>query len=521
MNVADAVDAPAGRKVVALRDLAELCESARHAGKRIVHCHGVFDLLHVGHLRHFMTAKGWGDVLVVSITADEFVNKGPGRPAFAADMRSEMLAALACVDWVTVVHDHSAEPAIEAVRADIYVKGGEYDDPEKDITGKISREQELVEAHGGQVKFTYDVTYSSSNLLNSHFKLFDDAAHSYLSLLRDIDAGKKIFRYIEKIEKLKVVIVGETIIDHYVYVAPMGKAPKENMIATLHQNEEIFAGGVIAAANHLSAICPHLEVVTLLGDPAVGDNFEDFIRRQLRTRTQPEFIYRPTGPTIQKTRFVEPTYVRKLFEVYRMDDRPLPEDTQKELRARLRERIRGADLVVVCDFGHGFIDKSVVSVLTEEAKFLAVNVQTNAGNLGYNLLTKYPRADFLCIDAMEARLVSQDKHLALEEVVGRVIPSMISCPNVIVTHGKAGCYTFDQKRKGILHAPAFRQDIVDTVGAGDAFFALAAPFAALGAESEIVSFIGNIAGAMKVGVVGHRESTTKLQLLRYITTLLK
>ena len=521
MNVADTIEVPAGKKVVALHDLAELCESARNTGKRIVHCHGVFDLLHVGHLRHFLTAKSWGDVLVVTITADEFVNKGPGRPAFPGPLRGEMLAALECVDWVTVINDPSAEPAIEAVKPDIYVKGGEYDNPDKDITGKISREQELVETHGGQVKFTYDVTYSSSNLLNAHFKLFDDAAHSYLASLRDLGAGQKIFDYIENIEKLKIVMVGETIVDHYVYVAPMGKAPKENMIATLHQNEEVFAGGVIAAANHLSALCPNLEVVTLLGDSDGGENFEDLVRRQLRTKIEPTFVYRPGGPTVQKTRFVEPTYVRKLFEVYRMDDRPLPDKIRQDFRKRLREKIREADLVIVCDFGHGFIDKSVVTTLVDEAKFLAVNVQTNAGNLGYNLLTKYPRADFLCIDAMEARLVAQDKHVPLEEIVGRVIPSMISCPNVTVTHGKAGCYTYNKKRKGIVHAPAFRQDIVDTVGAGDAFFALCSPFAALSAPSEIVSFIGNVAGAMKVGVVGHRESTSKLQLMRYITTLLK
>lgn len=523
MNLTNEIEAPAGtgKKIIALEDLRSLCKTARNQGKRIVHCHGVFDLLHVGHLRHFKAAKSSGDVLVVSLTADEFVNKGPGRPAFPSELRSEMLAALECVDWVTVIYHPSAEPAIEAIRPDIYVKGGEYDTPENDITGKITRERELVESYGGTVKFTYDVTYSSSNLLNSHFKLFDDSARSYVAALRDSGAGAKIFSLIEDIEKLKVVIVGETIIDHYVYVAPMGKAPKENIIATLHQNEELFAGGVIAAANHLSALCPNLEVVSLLGSADAGENFEGFARKQLRTKIEPTFIYRPGGPTIQKTRFVEPTYVRKLFEMYRMDDRPLPDDVKRDFRRRLHDKIRAADLVVVCDFGHGFIDKSVVDVLTDNAKFLAINVQTNAGNLGYNLLTKYPCADFLCIDAMEARLVSQDKHMPLEEVVGRVIPSMISCPNIVVTHGKTGCYTFNADRKKVIHVPAFRQDVVDTVGAGDAFFAVASPFAALGADAEITGFVGNVAGAMKVGIVGHRESTTKLQLLRYITTLLK
>jgi rfaE bifunctional protein nucleotidyltransferase chain/domain len=508
------------RKIVELKDIWREVSVRRTGGVKVALCHGVFDLFHIGHLRHLAEAKRHGDVLVVSITADEYVNKGPDRPVFPAELRSELLAGLDVVDFVVVVHHSSAEPIIEAVQPDIYVKGGEYADPDKDITGRIVRERELVERFGGRIVFTHDVMFSSSNLLNNHFNLLDKAARAYVDEAREAGAEQKITDGFSKIEKMKVLLIGETIIDHYDYVAPMGKAAKENIIATLHQDEEWFAGGVIAAANHLASLTANIELVTILGDPNLGENYEGFVRDNLAPEIDATFFYRPNGPTVQKTRFVEPTYVRKLFEVYHMDDTPLPDDLQQEIHNTLEAKIAAADVVIVLDFGHGLITNETIPLL-EKARFLAINAQSNAGNIGYNLITKYRRADFVCIDAMEARLAAGDKHMSLQTIVGEVIPGAIDCPNVIVTHGKTGCFTSGQKCGEVVHVPAFRRDIVDTVGAGDAFFVVAAPFVAAGADCAIAGFVGNAAGAIKVGIVGHRRNLSKLELHRYMTTLLK
>ena len=99
--------------------------------------HGVFDLLHMGHVRHLEEARNFGTILVVSVTADKFVNKGPGRPVFNQILRAEMLAALACVDWVIVSEAPTAESVIEILKPDVYVKGVEYSDERADVTGKI------------------------------------------------------------------------------------------------------------------------------------------------------------------------------------------------------------------------------------------------------------------------------------------------------------------------------------------------------------------------------------------------
>lgn len=506
-------------KVVDLNRLAEIADDLRGQGRTLVLCHGVFDLLHVGHLRHFKTARSNGDLLVVTITGDSFVNKGPGRPAFTSSLRAEVLAGLDLVDYVAVIEDASALTAIEAVKPNVYVKGGEYSDAKQDITGKIGTEVALVESFGGRVVFTDDVTFSSSTLLNRHFDIQNSAARGYLDKLRESDFEQKFTRLLANISELKIVVIGETIIDRYVYVEAMGKSAKENILATLRRDEEVFAGGAVAIANHLAALSSNVELITVVGDPELGENYEGFVRERLDSNAELSLIYRPDGPTVEKTRFVEPTYVRKLFELYTMDDNPLPKSVQDHFRATLSAKLANADIAIVCDFGHGLFDADTIKLLESEARFLAVNVQSNAGNIGYNLINKYSRADFMCIDAMEARLAMRDKHADLSEVVGEGLPALVDCDNFIVTHGRSGCFV--KSKDGVINIPSLGGSIVDTVGAGDAFFAVAAPCIAAGGTGEMAGFVGNIAGALKIGIIGHRRYLTRLDIQRSVAALLK
>ena len=117
----------AADKIVSLDRLGEVTRGLRANGTRVVMCHGVFDLLHLGHIKHLEAAKEFGDVLVVTISSDRHVNKGPGRPVFAEAMRAEMLAALQLVDWVAVSDFPHAQVAVETVLPSYYVKGDEYE----------------------------------------------------------------------------------------------------------------------------------------------------------------------------------------------------------------------------------------------------------------------------------------------------------------------------------------------------------------------------------------------------------
>ena len=177
-------------------------------------------------------------------------------------------------------------------------------------------------------------------------------------------------------------------------------------------------------------------------------------------------------------------------------------------------------MVIATDFGHGMIDRSTIDALNDGAKFLAVNAQSNSGNQGYNLVTKYRRANYICIDAPEARLAVSDKFGDIAPLIENKMRQAIDCNNIIITHGAHGCYPFSVP-KGVSRVPAFTKTVVDTVGAGDAFLAITSPLVAAGGDIEDVAFIGNAAGAIKVGIVGHRNSVEKVPLVKFITALLK
>ena len=504
-------------KVRTVEELAPIVDGLRQSGKTIVQAHGTFDLLHIGHVRHLEAARELGDVLIVTLTADRFVNKGPGRPVFGEALRAEMLANLQSVDWVAINSDPDAVSAIDLLHPDVYVKGKDYQNPEGDVTGKIVAERKAVESHGGRIHFTDEVVFSSTELINRHLNVFEPHLREHLKSMRDDGGLAKMLELIDRIRDYRVLVVGDAIIDEYQYVLPMGKPPKESVIATRFQDRELFAGGVVAAANHVASFCKQVDVITCLGS---FDDHEELIRRSLRPNVTLHAIKRQGAPTTLKRRFVDPSCMRKLFEIYVMNDEPLTDDLQQDLNRLISEIAPGTDVVIATDFGHGLLGPSAIQTLTTCSPFLAVNTQSNSGNMGYNLITKYPSADYVCIDAPEARLAVSDRVSPIGDVAHQILDGRLKCPKIIITHGKHGCITYE--RDGIVHTiPAFARNVIDTVGAGDAFLSITAPLVAAGGAMDLVGFIGNVVGALKVEIVGHRQSVEKPAVIKGITALLK
>jgi cytidyltransferase-like protein len=470
----------------------------------------------MGHVRHLQQARSYGDRLIVTITADVFVNKGPGKPVFSEDLRAEMLSALSCVDWVGINRAPDAVPILDAIKPDYYVKGPDYADASADVTGKIGEERKVTEANGGVVVFTNDITFSSSELLNRHFEIFEPKVRGFLDGMREGGALLRLEALLEKASNLKVLLVGDAIIDEYRYVTPMGKSPKENLIATRFEEAETFAGGVIATANHVASVCGQVDVLTLLGD---GSDDDDVVYGNLQPNVTVRPVRRSGAPTTRKIRFIDKSYLRKLFEVYHFDDTPLPQQLQEEFDGSIADIAGDYDLVIVNDFGHGVIANRSTALLCDKSRFLAVNAQSNSANMGFNLVTKYPRADLVCVDAPEARLAVRDRFASPSTIVGELLPARIDCDRFALTMGRDGCVV--HRRDDVVKTiPALTGSVVDLVGAGDAFLAVSAPFAAVGADMLDVGFVGNVAGALKVGIVGHRSSIDRVTLVKSLRGLL-
>lgn len=482
----------------------------------IVQSHGVFDLLHIGHIKHFQAAKKQGDLLIVTVTPDRFVNKGPNRPRFTERLRAEAIAALDCVDFVIINLWPTAVEAIRLIRPHVYVKGDEYKNSENDITGKINEEAAAVCEVGGRILFTNEVTFSSSALLNEFFSPFSKETISYLNDFKKRYSFHNIAAYLEKSKKLKVLLIGETIVDAYRFAEVIGKSGKEPTLVAKYKHHELYAGGILAMANHLSDFCEEITCLTYLGENAEHKNM---IQNSVAKNINLEVIYKRNSPTIAKTRFLDEYLRQKLFEEYEINDDFLEADQQAELMQKMRVLLKNHDLVIVADYGHGLLNDEAIDYLTQHAKYLAVNTQANAGNNGFNCISKYKKANYVVVASRELQLNYRQKHLAVSEQLSRLL-SEHAYDHAMITGGKDG--TLMCKQNEIIYkVPALATTIVDRVGAGDAVLSISSLYAYHDAPSEMIGFIGNVAGAEAVNIMGNKSAINKINFMKHISHLLK
>lgn len=461
-------------------------------GKSIALCHGVFDLVHPGHIVHFEQAKGMGDVLVVSITAAQFVRKGPGRPYFNDEMRMKFLTALECIDYVMLSEGYTVDDIIEAVEPDIYVKGEEYQKASNDITGKIAEEQALVEKHGGKIQFTTGEVFSSTKLINNALAGLPEEVKGYVEDFKIRYSLKDIKEYAEQAKKLKVLVIGDTIVDKYTYCQVQGIMSKDAGYSSRLQSTEEYLGGAVAVARHLSSFTEKVTLMSVIGNEA---GIKERMEEELAGKMHLELIISQGIPTIIKHRYLSRNQkreeYRKIFAINNIPDKPgYEEDVNRQFVDKLRAIIGDYDVVYLCDFGHGLVNDTVMELVQQRAKYLVLNCQTNSSNKGMNIITKYKRADVFTIDQQELELAYPS--YADDERIKFIKLSKHLKGSGWLTRGASGAYGI--KEGDIYECPAFTLTVKDTIGAGDAFMAVAGIFAAAGAPIEIGTFMGNIGG---------------------------
>ncbi len=503
-------------KIVELAELGEISAAIRAEGHTVVHCHGVFDLVHPGHIHHLQEAGREGDVLVVTVTADRYVNKGPGRPVFNARLRAETLAALESVRYVAINNTPTAAEAIAVIKPNVYVKGADYVDAAKDVTGGINLEVSAVTAHGGRMHFTGGPMMSSSELLNGYFDVYPPETRAWLKGIGGSHSIDEIVSHLDRIRRLKILVVGEAIIDEYFFCESLGKSSKDPVLAFKFATQETYVGGTLAVANHMGGLCDQVDIVSLVGD---SDDRIDFIRDRLRPNVTFHPLGRDGAPTIHKRRYVDAHTGTKMFELYTLDDTPIDTATERRLAAFLDQRVADYDLVVVADYGHGMMSQAIVELLARKARFLAVNTQVNAGNRGFNTISKYPRVDYVCLNGGEAQLEMRAQTADYRTMV-KGIAERVKCRKVTVTLGKSGTLHYDADQ-GFFEGPALAIRVTDRVGAGDAVLSTTAPLVVAGTPWEIVALYANLAGAEAVADLGTSRSIDRVNLTKHVTSILK
>lgn len=476
---------------------------------RIGLCHGVFDLLHIGHINHFKEAKSLCDILVVSITADKFVNKGPNRPLQKEADRKQILEALSDIDLVIISNYQTSIEMISKIKPTIYFKGQEYGKLENDITGNIKLEVEALTAVGGKIHFTGGVTSSSSSLINTFMLNKNDEVQTWIKDNRD-GLFNELNRAITDISKLKVAVIGELILDEYRFTQALGKVSKQPILAHRENSRKVLCGGSLAIARHVESFAHETKLITLVGRD-YKEKFSNLVNDSLGD-IKLLALSDVSRPTVRKIRYIDQNSGAHVFEEYVMDDSFLEGKLRSDLIDLIDREVKDCDLVLVCDFGHGMFDPEVTAHINKlPSHKLCVNVQANAGNGGKNTINKFPKRLMASLNGSELELLLRQTGIEFKSIVNNYL-KFEGSENLVVTHGSRGLAI----RSGgeIIEVPALTSTVVDKVGAGDAVFAMSALFFGVNASLPANAFASSLAGAMSAKTFGNSMPINKNDLLK-------
>lgn len=490
----------------------------KHPGLKIAHCHGVFDVLHAGHLAYFESAKKLADILVVTVTEDKHVNKGPGRPHFNTTIRKNMIAALGVVDYVASSEFPTAVNIIKTLKPHYYVKGPDYKEKGTDPTGAIFQEEQAVESVGGKLAFTDDETHSSSKLINEFFNTWSEDQQAWIDKVKAAGGLGLIEDTLNKLDQLDVQVIGEPIVDSYIFCKPENISSKSPSISAKYLYEESYTGGSLAIAKHLSGFTKSVALITAHGG-------EPYFKKLLADSFDPniELIAQeiPGIPTPNKTRYLTDDNKQRMFEITNLRADQWFKHSPVEFCHLMEKRSKFPGATIVADFGHGLFEGAVLEKMSSFQGFVALNVQTNSSNFGFNPFKKHKRFSYLSIDLKEARVAYHDRFTSDEQLTQRIKQDLGRETAFSVTLGHNGSRFSPMGASEDILVPAYADGVVDTIGAGDAYFALTSVLVKMDAPHVIIPFLGNIFAGLKTKIIGNKFPVTKAQLLKAATAMLK
>ncbi len=499
--------------IIDLEHLATICSELRKQNKSIVYCNGSFENLHIGHIRHLHQARLLGDYLVVSVLSDKFLSSH--HKVSSINTRLETVSSLDSVNYVTVNDSSDATDILRIIKPDIYAVGSNVNENEINKNSSLENEKNVISEIGSKIVYTEDTNFSSTSLINTFLSTFSKEVQQYISIFKSRYSVDQVLEIVERMSELKILTIGDTIIDEYIYCETIGTSSKDPVLSIKQNSCDSFAGGVLAIANHMANFAKKVSLFSLIGD----DGYESFIREKINTSITPILFKDKNRPTLIKRRFVEGYSLAKLFEVYIMDDSQLDSEMDKLMCMKMKEIVNSFDIVLAADFGHGAITDAMRSLLCDQNTFLAINTQANSGNRGFHTFVRYKRANFVSIAEHELRLEARNMTKKVKSLLEEAF-AKIDSDTFIVTRGKQGCLV-KHKSQSIIDIPAFAQKVVDRIGAGDAFLSIAAMASYVGAPPELIGFIGNVVGALAVGILGNQKAVSKECLTAYIKSLLR
>ena len=508
------------KKIISIEILAKTISKLKARGKKVVLCHGVFDLLHIGHINHFKEAKKLGDILVATVTQDKFVNKGPNRPIFSLNTRMESIAALKDIDYVAPNMFSNVIQLIKMLKPNLYCKGKDYKNYNLDATNQIKKEALAIKSVGGKIIHTETELFSSSKIINqTNINLSNEQKYFINKIKKNkkFNTDNKILSTINSFSNLKVLVIGETIIDEYVFCEALGKSGKEPMLVLRDMYKERYLGGTAAIARNLSSFCKQITLLT-----SIGENNEEkqFIKKHLQKNISTIFLNKKKSSTIIKKRFIELINKTKIFGVYSLNDQPLNKEQERIFNSKILKNIKNYDLVIVSDYGHGLISNKTAKLIIKKSKFVAVNTQLNSSNLGFHVISKYIGADLITINETEMRHELRSK-TENRVVLIKTLSKKLKSKYIHVTSGETGSNIYNKSTNELISCPAFANKVIDKVGTGDSMLAILAISLYKKFDVKFSMFISALVAAQNIQNMANKTPINKINIIRALQSYLK
>lgn len=488
-----------------IKTIEEICElvGSRPRQHKVVMCHGVFDIVHPGHMRHLLFAKEHAQILVVSITADQHITKANFRPYVPEQLRALNLAAFEMVDYVVVDHDPTPLNNLRLLQPDLFAKGFEYS--AEGVNPATRKEMDVIESYGGEMLFSPgDVVYSSSALI--------DAAPPNLAvetLQMTMAADGIEFRHLRealvKLQGIKVHLIGDTIVDTLTTTKLIGGLTKTPTFSVQVQEKHDYAGGASIVAKHLRAAGAEVVFSTVLGN----DSLQKFVLDTLvEAGIDVRYEVEANRPTTNKNAIVAGGY--RLLKIDTVDNRPIGTKVLERFCRSIRET--PADIVMFSDFRHGIFNRDTIPVLTQSIPENTFKVADSQVASRWGNVLEFKGFDLITPNEREARFALGDQDSVIRPLASRLY-DLAKCKVLILKLGERGILT---QRASMGSRPyyfygisSFVDRVVDPVGAGDALLAYSALALKATGSDLIASILGSLAAAVECEFDGNIPVTPK------------
>ena len=471
--------------------------------KKIIMCHGNFDIVHPGHVRHLTYAKSKASVLIASITADKMIKKGVHRPHVPQKLRALNLAAFEMVDYVIVDNNLTPIENIKKIKPDYFAKGFEY--TSKSLPAATLEEKKVVEYYGGKMIFTPgDIVYSSSKILN-----IAEPTISLDKLLNIMNEYKVTFNDLKNIinskRKPEVHVIGDLIIDKYTRTKLIGYNAKTPTPSVIKLKSDKYVGGAAVVALHLKASGVNVTFSTVVGEDANSK----FAKKLLEKKgVSTNFFFDKLRPTTEKNTILADDY--RLLKVDTVDNTSISSEAITYLSDRIKNTKCNA--VILSDFRHGIFNRGTIenyinNIPKKTLKIADSQVASRWGNI-----TDYKNFNLITPNEKECRFSLADQDSSISEIT-RQLYKKTKFENLILKLGPRGTFVVSNKLKktggGFTISP-FVQNLLDPVGAGDALLAYSTMGLLKSKSIVVAAILGTLAASCECEIDGNEPIRKEL-----------